>query len=143
MIGKCYHFDCTNRNSFGYCNTIACINPNYYTEDWIIGTNNKSSSYTIAGEKKEKNMSDFGVKVNMSTIDELREFIYSHDVKDVRTLLFCARPNEKQEEREYTYVVHCRDCKWHNNPDVTCWCKYVDTDDDDYCSQGEKDAQIY
>lgn len=28
-MGPCPHYDCTNRNSFGYCNTTACINPNY------------------------------------------------------------------------------------------------------------------
>ena len=25
----CLHYDCTNRNSFGYCKTTACINPKY------------------------------------------------------------------------------------------------------------------
>ncbi len=28
-MGPCPHYDCTNRNSFGYCNSTACINPNY------------------------------------------------------------------------------------------------------------------
>lgn len=28
-MGPCPHYDCTNRNSFGYCNTTACINSNY------------------------------------------------------------------------------------------------------------------
>lgn len=27
--GPCLHYDCTNRNSFGYCKTTACINPKY------------------------------------------------------------------------------------------------------------------
>ena len=25
----CLHYDCTNRNSFDYCKTTACINPKY------------------------------------------------------------------------------------------------------------------
>ena len=25
----CLHYDCTNRNSFGYCKTTACINSKY------------------------------------------------------------------------------------------------------------------
>lgn len=29
MISPCLHYDCTNRNSFGYCKTTACINPKY------------------------------------------------------------------------------------------------------------------
>lgn len=28
-MGPCPHYDCTNRNSFGYCDSTACINPNY------------------------------------------------------------------------------------------------------------------
>lgn len=27
--GPCLHYECTNRNSFGYCKTTACINPKY------------------------------------------------------------------------------------------------------------------
>lgn len=32
--GKCYHYDCTNRNCFGYCKTTACINFHYQHEQW-------------------------------------------------------------------------------------------------------------
>ena len=39
--GPCTHYDCTNRNSFGYCKTTACINQNYST-DWIGSTANKA-----------------------------------------------------------------------------------------------------
>ena len=28
MMGPCLHYDCTS-NLFGYCNSTACINPNY------------------------------------------------------------------------------------------------------------------
>lgn len=27
--GPCPHYDCEDRNSFGYCKTTACINPKY------------------------------------------------------------------------------------------------------------------
>lgn len=39
--GPCTHYDCTNRNAFGYCKTTACINQDYSTE-WIESTANKS-----------------------------------------------------------------------------------------------------
>jgi len=29
MITPCLHFDCDNKNSFGYCKTTCCINPKY------------------------------------------------------------------------------------------------------------------
>ena len=38
--GPCLHYDCTNRNSFGYCKTTACINQNY-ARVWIESTTNK------------------------------------------------------------------------------------------------------
>ena len=28
-MGPCLHYDCTNRNSSGYCKTTTCINSNY------------------------------------------------------------------------------------------------------------------
>lgn len=30
--GPCQHYDCSNRNSFGYCKTTACINEHYQQE---------------------------------------------------------------------------------------------------------------
>ena len=33
--GPCLHYDCSNRNSFGYCKTTACINEHYQQEQWI------------------------------------------------------------------------------------------------------------
>jgi len=32
--GLCLHYDCSNRNSFGYCKTTACINEHYQQEQW-------------------------------------------------------------------------------------------------------------
>lgn len=30
----CVHYDCSNRNSFGYCKTTVCINELYQQEQW-------------------------------------------------------------------------------------------------------------
>ena len=41
--GPCTHYDCTNRNSFGYCKTTACINNNYMHEQYEVWpTSNQS-----------------------------------------------------------------------------------------------------
>ena len=46
--GPCLHFDCTNRNSFGYCKTTACINSHYQQEQWgLPSTSNASDKVTI------------------------------------------------------------------------------------------------
>ena len=37
--GPCLHFDCTNRNSFGYCRTTVCINDHYRHEEWVLTSN--------------------------------------------------------------------------------------------------------
>lgn len=31
----CLHYDCSNRNSFGYCKTTVCINERYQQEQWV------------------------------------------------------------------------------------------------------------
>ena len=40
------HYDCTNRNSFGYCKTQVCIHANY-SRDWIESTAEKSQTVVI------------------------------------------------------------------------------------------------
>jgi len=41
----CLHYDCSNRNSFGYCRTTVCINEHYQQEQWgLPSTINKSES---------------------------------------------------------------------------------------------------
>lgn len=41
----CLHYDCSNRNSFGYCKTTVCINELYRQEQWgLPSTTNKSES---------------------------------------------------------------------------------------------------
>lgn len=44
----CLHYDCSNRNSFGYCKTPVCINVHYQREQWgLPSTTNKSESVVI------------------------------------------------------------------------------------------------
>lgn len=44
----CLHYDCSNRNSFGYCKTTVCINEHYQQEQWgSPSTTNKSESAVI------------------------------------------------------------------------------------------------
>ena len=44
-VSPCKHFDCSNRNSFGYCKTTVCINEHYQQEQWgSPSTTNKSES---------------------------------------------------------------------------------------------------
>lgn len=47
--GFCLHYDCSNRNSFGYCKTTACINEHYQQEqlDFVPSTTNKIESVVI------------------------------------------------------------------------------------------------
>lgn len=41
----CLHYDCSNRNSFGYCKTTVCINEHYQQEQWgPQSTKNKTDS---------------------------------------------------------------------------------------------------
>ena len=42
---RCLHYDCSNKNSFGYCKTTVCINEHYQQEQWgLPSTTNKSES---------------------------------------------------------------------------------------------------
>ena len=44
----CLHYDCSNRNSFGYCKTTVCINEHYQQEQCgLPSTTNKSKSVVI------------------------------------------------------------------------------------------------
>ena len=46
--GPCLYYDCSNKNSFGYCKTTACINERYQQEQWgLPSTSNKSESVVI------------------------------------------------------------------------------------------------
>lgn len=35
-VGICPHYDCSNRDSFGYCKTTVCINEHYKQEQWVL-----------------------------------------------------------------------------------------------------------
>ena len=66
-IGLCMHYDCTNRNSFGYCKTTACINQNYQHEQWI-STSNRTDKVVV----KPQTNADC---IRSMTDEELAEFI--------------------------------------------------------------------
>ena len=52
----CRHYDCSNRNSFGYCKTTVCINEHYQREQWgSPSTTSKSESVVI---KQQTNAAD-------------------------------------------------------------------------------------
>lgn len=58
--GPCTHYDCTNRNSFGYCKNTVCINPNYSIEG-IENTTNKAYrviNKPVTNADKIRGMSD-------------------------------------------------------------------------------------
>ena len=64
--GQCSHYDCANRNSFGYCKTTACINPKYSN----IGT----AQY---GQGVQKRIATNADRIRSMTDDELAEFAVS------------------------------------------------------------------
>lgn len=43
--GYCPHFDCSNRNSFGYCSTTVCINELYKQEQWGLPSIKTNADY--------------------------------------------------------------------------------------------------
>ena len=55
--GPCLHYDCTNRNSFGYCRTSVCINEHYMNEQ-VGRTSNCSESVTVNSQNGEFNKTD-------------------------------------------------------------------------------------
>lgn len=65
----CLHYDCSNRNSFGYCKTTVCINEHYQQEQWgSPSTTNKSESVV----KKPQTRAD---RIRSMTDEELAEFL--------------------------------------------------------------------
>lgn len=60
--GFCLHYNCSNRNSFGYCKTPVCINEYYQQEQWgSPSTTNKSERVVIKPQTNAdriRNMSD-------------------------------------------------------------------------------------
>ena len=67
--GPCLHYDCSNRNSFGYCKTTVCINEHYQREQWgLPSTTNESESVVI----KQQTNAD---RIRNMTDEELAAFL--------------------------------------------------------------------
>lgn len=65
--GPCLHYDCSNRNGFGYCKTTVCINEHYQQEQWS-STSNRSENVVV----KPKTNAD---RIRAMTDEELEHFI--------------------------------------------------------------------
>lgn len=69
--GPCTHYDCSNRNSFGYCKTTVCINEHYQQEQLgSPSTTNKSESAVI----KQQTNAD---RIREMSDEELADFLDS------------------------------------------------------------------
>ena len=67
----CLHYDCSNRNSFGYCKTTVCINEHYQREQWgLPSTTNKPESVVI----KPQTNAD---RIRSMSDDELADYYFS------------------------------------------------------------------
>ena len=92
--GPCLHYDCTNRNSFGYCRTTACINE-HYSREWMESTLSKSTSADakpfgngldvcpVCGKPSTigKPMTNYS-RIISKTPEELAEFLYVKTCED-------------------------------------------------------------
>lgn len=74
MTSQCLHYDCGNRNSFGYCKTTGCINPKYNRLP-IESTDNTSPAVVI----KPCTNAD---RIRAMTDMELYKFICAHATCD-------------------------------------------------------------
>lgn len=92
-IGICMHYDCTNRNSFGYCKTTACINQNYQHEQWI-STSNRTEKVVV----KPQTNAD---RIRAMSDEELAEFIWDRS-------FFYGRPPKRNCMQ--CNQDSCRDC---------------------------------
>lgn len=60
----CLHYDCSNRNSFGYCKTTVCINEHYQQEQWgLPSTKNKTESVVIKQPSAQPNPTLYGYPI--------------------------------------------------------------------------------
>lgn len=97
----CQHYDCSNRNSFGYCKTTVCINEHYQQEQWgSQSTTNKSESAVI----KQQTNAD---RIRAMTDEELAEFMiegcYDRECPDILFPADTPFPKDASNER-------CRKC---------------------------------
>ena len=89
----CLHYDCSNRNSFGYCKTTVCINKHYQQEQWgLPSTTNKTESVVI----KQQTNAD---RIRAMTDEELARWL--SDLHDSETC-----PNYG----DYDCIPSCRIC---------------------------------
>lgn len=96
----CLHYDCSNRNSFGYCKTTVCINERYQKEQWgLLSTTNKTESVVI----KQQTNAD---RIRAMTDEKLAEYLDNvcHDlwqmfVKDPKKMWLDWLRQEADDER--------------------------------------------
>ena len=98
----CLHYDCTNRNSFGYCKTTACINPKYSN----IGT----AQY---GQGVQKRIATNADRIRSMSDEELAELIFDCVACDDCPV------GSKKCKREF---VKCKDA-------ALCWMKQESTNE--------------
>lgn len=67
--GPCLHYDCSNRNSFGYCRTTVCINEHYRQEQWGSPITTNKSERVV---KKPETNAD---RIRSMTDEELAEWM--------------------------------------------------------------------
>lgn len=82
--GPCLHYDCTNRNSVGYCKTTACINPKYSN----IGT----AQY---GQGVQTRIVTNADRIRSMSDEELAEFLTKIMWGEERTVQFLYATVEK------------------------------------------------
>lgn len=105
----CPHYDCANRNSFGYCKTTGCINPNY-----------NFRSLTVNAEPTEEQVKEYCRKRCLAIVDS--ELFNEMKVKHG---YWARRPLWKNEPLEYTTANYYR-CSVCNHPSwaITDYCPH-------------------
>ena len=79
--GPCLHWDCSNRNSFGYCKTTVCINELYKRGQWgLPSTTNKPESVVI----KQQTNAD---RIRAMTDEELAEWLTMTERRVIKNAL--------------------------------------------------------
>ena len=92
--GPCLHYDCSNRNSFGYCKTTVCINEHYQQEQWgSQPTTNKSESVVI----KQQTNAD---RIRSMNDEELAKFIWDYPFMHHKHPVFLIRWLQEEAKEE-------------------------------------------
>ena len=82
----CLHFDCLNKNSFGYCRTSVCINE-LYRGEWTESTSNKTQAVVL-------NPITNADRIRMMTDEELAEYLFERGNGWENCYGICAYQNE-------------------------------------------------